>query len=267
MNKSIHKLILKNKMKKLLIVLNGFLFFPVFAIGLVPFKQGAQWGYSDFSGNLVYDAIYEEAHPFSEGIARVKKDGRYGYISAAGQQFFSQAIEDCKDFSESFAAVKIKIGQKWGFIGRNLMMKISPEYDSVSSFYEGVATVKIGQKWGIIDKTGKRIVACQYDNLKDCRENLMAACLNGKWGFISQKGETVIDFRYKDAAPFSEGLACVSEDGKKYIYINKTGTQAVKGEFERGGAFQNGKAVVKKDRGYGIISKEVAMVKGSRCKL
>lgn len=34
------------------------------------------------------------------------------------------------------------------------------------------------------------------------------------------------------------------------------GTQAVKGEFERGGAFQNGRAVVKKDRGYGIISKE-----------
>ena len=80
----------KNKMKKFLIILNGFLFFPIFAIGLVPFKQGTQWGYSDFSGNLVYDAIYEEAHPFSEGIARVKKNGHYGYISAAGQQFFSK---------------------------------------------------------------------------------------------------------------------------------------------------------------------------------
>ena len=177
----------------------------------------------------------------------MKKNGHYGYISAAGQQFFSQAIEDCKDFSENLAAVKI--GQKWGFIGRNLMMKIRPEYDSVSNFQEGVAAVKIGQKWGVIDNTGKQIVACLYDKLKDCRENLLAACLNGKWGFISRKGETIINFHYKEAAPFSENLACVSEDGKKYIYIDKTGTQAVKGEFEKGG-ISEGNTIVIRDGKY-----------------
>jgi hypothetical protein len=49
-----------------------------------------------------------------------------------------------RDFSEGRAAVMV--GKKWGFIGRDGVVVIEPQYDSAWSFSEGIAPVIRGSR-------------------------------------------------------------------------------------------------------------------------
>lgn len=46
---------------------------------------------------------------------------------------------------------------------------------------------------------------------------------NDKYGYISSKGKKVIDFKYEKATEFNGKYAIVTEDGKEYYIIDKTG--------------------------------------------
>ena len=54
----------------------------MFRGGLAPVATEARWGYINVRGNLVLDALYDNARPFSEGLAAVERDNRWGYIRA-----------------------------------------------------------------------------------------------------------------------------------------------------------------------------------------
>ena len=60
--------------------------------------------------------------------------------------------------------------------------------------------------------------------------------------FCDENGNRVCG-PYADAANFSEGLACVSVDGERYGYIDKTGAWAIEPIFRSCHAFRNGKAL------------------------
>ena len=61
---------------------------------------------------------------------------------------------------------------------------VSPKYDIVSRFSEGMAAVQLNGKWGFIDKTGKEVVPFKYDDAFDFHEGMAKIKLNGKIGFI-----------------------------------------------------------------------------------
>ena len=49
-----------------------------------------------------------------------------------------------------------------GFIDKTGKIIITPQFDRISLFSEGLACVKIGNKWGYVDKTGKIIITPQF---------------------------------------------------------------------------------------------------------
>ena len=49
-----------------------------------------------------------------------------------------------------------------GFINKEGVMVIRPQFDDAASFSEGIAAIKVGDLWGYIDKTGKTIIAPQF---------------------------------------------------------------------------------------------------------
>ena len=60
--------------------------------------------------------------------------------------------------------------------------------------------------------------------------------------FLDQEGREVLG-PYVSAAPFREGLACVSQDGISFGYIDKTGAWVIPPRYAGGGLFQNGLTV------------------------
>lgn len=63
-----------------------------------------------------------------------------------------------------------------------------------------------------------------YDYIGDFSEGLACVCDNGKYGYIDAQGKVAIGLDFAEAAPFSEGMACVRSRAG-YGFIN------AKGEF------------------------------------
>ncbi len=76
-----------------------------------------------------------------------------------------------------------------------------------------------------------------------------------KWGFKTEEGKIVIPAKYDNVERFGEGVANVTLDGRSF-FIDKTGEQAIPGNFETPGWFVNGVCVVVNDKyKYGLIDR------------
>lgn len=76
-----------------------------FANGLAPVKTGGTWGYTDQLGQIVIEAVYEEALPFTGELAAVKKDGKYGYIDQTGEVVVPYSYDSAQSFQNDYALV------------------------------------------------------------------------------------------------------------------------------------------------------------------
>ena len=101
------------------------------------------------------------------------------------------------------------------------------KYDSVESFYEGLAKVKLGDdetgKYGYVDTTGKEVVPLKYDYTESFSGGLAGVRLNGKWGFVDKTGKEVVPVKYDSVNKFEDGLAQVKLNGKWWFISNKHG--------------------------------------------
>lgn len=143
---------------------------------------------------------------------------------------------------------------KCGFIDTTGKAVISPQFDNVGDFSEGLVRVQSRDKenqWGYADKTGKVVIAYQYVFAGDFSEGLAPVArqveINGsyslKWGFIDKTGREVIPPQYKFTNGFSEGLAAVQKD-TRWGYIDKTGKEVIPATYYDARNFVNGVAPV-----------------------
>lgn len=213
----------------------------------VVFKSGKH-GYIDQEGTLAIPITLQGTYvlPFSEGFAsfaaRVKPEPtKIPYVDNNGK-------------------LRIFPQEKWGFIDTSGAVIISPQFNSVAGFSEGLAAVAfdmdrtshnctdcdLNQHWGFIDKSGKIVVQPQYHSVSSFSEGL-AAVMNddGKWGYIDTKGELVIPFLFESAREFSEGLAPVAVN-KQFGYIDKRSSFVIKPQYAIAGRFSEGLAAVRK---------------------
>ena len=93
-------------------------------------------------------------------------------------------------------------------------------------FSEGLAVVidKETDNRGFIDETGKVVIPCQWRYANDFSEGLAPVQdEHKKWGYIDMTGKLVIPCQWKDVKLFREGTAWVKNERGEYFYINKTG--------------------------------------------
>jgi len=119
-----------------------------------PFKQGRALGMTeDGSGSVIVDADGKmKAHSFcgalgySEGLAFAANDcgiplskRKYGFVDLDGEWIISPRYELVSNFQNGLA--KFKSAGKWGFINRAAEIKIEPIYTRVGGFSNGLAPV------------------------------------------------------------------------------------------------------------------------------
>ncbi len=115
-----------------------------------------RYGYVNYKGKMVIDAIYEDAGQFIGNMARVSTGTSYYFINKKGKMI-SSAFDNARDMVDGYAAVNI--AGRWGFMNEKGNVTIEPIFDEVSDFYCGYAAVKQGTSYGVIDEKGKYVVS------------------------------------------------------------------------------------------------------------
>lgn len=108
---------------------------------------------------------------------------------------------------------------------------LTPEYDSVESFHEGLALISNAGLMGFINKSGTEVIKPQYDYAESFSGGLAMAGKEGKYGFINKQGKIVVPFKYEYASSVVNGIAAVMSDGK-WGFIDKTGKVIIKPQYK-----------------------------------
>ncbi len=196
-------------------------------------------GFMDIQGNVVIppDQLKTLSFAgFSEGLTVANG----GYIDRTGRVVLPLRGEP---FREGLAGALTTGG--WGFMDTSGKFLIPGQFNAVQPFSEGVAAVQVRGKWGYIDKTGMMIIEPKYDiDLKSgfgvfmfgsagvttvgpFSQGLAAVHLGGRrWAFIDKSGSVKIELPFKSwvpPRPFFDGLALVWDGEDKFGYIDLTG--------------------------------------------
>jgi hypothetical protein len=127
-------------------------------------------------------------------LITVVKDGLMGFINLDGDlvvpfqyKYDKETMPYYAGFSTDPAnntAIVCGLDGLYGAIdtGGNVIAPMI--YESIYSFFEGIAVARLDGKWGIVDKKGNEILPFMYDGIKIGVNNHVAVCLGGKWGLV-----------------------------------------------------------------------------------
>ena len=174
--------------------------------------------------------------------------GKEGYIDSRGKTVITPRFEKVTEFTEGLAAVRV--AEKWGYIDRTGTVVIAPRWKEVYPFSDGVAAVVDG------------VHGYAYTPLPeegDPYEISLKAC-----GYIDKSGRYVIEAslerKMTQCSPFVEGLAPVCFDPTLKIffpefanaglcgYLNKSGEWVIEPKFHGATQFNDGLALVRSGR-------------------
>jgi hypothetical protein len=224
----------------------------------------------DASGNKIVDLPkdWEWFKPVSDQLILVGTssgypgDRTFGFMNLQGQlitppQFYTDSDSgfDTGDFKEGMLAVRNKAGL-YGFVNDNGALAIPLQFQSVTSFNDGVAKASLNEKTFYIDKTGKQIdhiepneIKTPFDEEPTFYEGLAVVRQGNLWGVIDEKNKIVIDFKFQKRflrtagdkgfffteyfPKFSCGLIGVCEERDTIYsgYIHKDGNTAIELKF------------------------------------
>ncbi len=246
--------------------------------GLYVVKVNGKYGFIDHSGKIVIPPTYDHALDFQGGLSMVSVGEKCGFIDLTGKPVIEPRFEDCMPFAEEMAAVQV--GKKWGYIDKAGKIVIEPQFEHTIVFSEGLAFVELGDTSGFIDKTGKMVFKTEglgswfseqlaavsnadesktffidhtgkkafpaiFESAGPFSEGLASVSNKDKNGFIDRTGKVVIPFKsWGPWGGFSEGLAVVFVGQGRAEYIDKTGKEAITGDFVRAEPFSEGFAAV-----------------------
>ncbi len=218
-----------------------------FSEGYAAIKKGGWTGFINTSGVIVVEPAYTVSvhHPrFKEGLAPVfGADEQTGFVDTTGQWGISAQFHSAGNFVDGLAwamwqqddsSAEHGFTIKGGYIDREGVYVIPPEYDFGWDFSEGLATVWVRSEdkqqkiWKIIDREGNVVLDNQlYRNVGAMNQGLIPIQNDDmKWGFMDRTGTVIIPPQYAGINHFRNGLARM-EVGTAFsntiVYINPKG--------------------------------------------
>lgn len=241
-----------------------------FSKGWVVMSTDNKYELLDIRGKELVAPKYDKHFEFNDGLARVVQNNKYGYIDESGREVTAMQYDHCESFEAGFGTIsRIEKGLPYsGYVNKKGEAITPLKYQDLKGFRDGMAAVMVTSSltnegmWGYIDTTGTEIIPFIFkglDNNQNFRssfkEGLALIPMDSQWVFIDKTGKQAIARKFKDAQPFSEGLAAVLIDGK-YGFINKTGEMVIKPQFADVGDFVNGIATISLNNKEGSIDKK-----------
>jgi hypothetical protein len=226
----------------------------LFSHGLAPIAIDGKWGFIDERGRIAIKPQFDWVGPFAvpphpetfwwpklgqygqaarvkpsnpTSTARAQLKGKFGYIDRSGAWLISPIYDRVGYFSEGLAGVKQ--GDRFAFINEQGVEAFTiAKGESAEPFWNGLAAVRVGELWGYVDKTGRWVHKPQFDEIRSWTDNLQEVSKNKKWGLIDGTGRLVCPIKYDWFGSFGKG-------GDAAVGIGPTGNDAAIGLVDRTG--------------------------------
>ena len=198
---------------------------------LFPAAYQHRWGYVDSNFNWVINPQFGQASPFNGDLARVN-------IMPTGEPPFS--------------------GANYAFINLKGQVVISPKFEEVDSFSEGLAAAlgsmslnsPVPKAFGYIDQTGNWHIPPKFWTAGPFSEGIAPVQTQpAQFGYIDHDGQLVITDSFSNASPFSDSLAAAArsqgqDNNELWGYIKRDGTYFIQPQFQKARSFKEGLAAV-----------------------
>src|SRR5687767_7652087 len=153
-------------------------------------SPSAKWGFMNQRGELVIEASYDDAGPFSEGMAAVNKNGKWGFIDKEGNMVIEPVFKSAWAFHEGFSRV-LSFDQADQFINSKGIPLKADNWSAADDFSEGRARVKVGNTFGYIDSSGQLLIQPIYNRGWNFSNGICVVEFHDKIGLINMAGEYV----------------------------------------------------------------------------
>jgi len=204
------------------------------ACGLATIKKDGKFGAIDMSGEIVVPCKYiaEEAMinvPISnkaykearEQTAKNRETGKFAKIMAVIGSASVEVDMQIADTDWMVATSKLDIrkeGDNMGAWQANGTCVLSPLYDNIVRWSDGLLLVGNGGKWGVCDQYGRLILPTEYDKIAYNSEyKMLAVQKDGKAGLFNTSGRMLLPPCLNGIGRFVDGLAPVSINGESGI--------------------------------------------------
>lgn len=238
---------------------------PVSTVRLFAYRDGDKWGYKNQTGDVVIQAKYKEAKPFSEEYAWVKdaQTDRYGLIDQSGNEYGGFIYEDVRSFHEGFAAVKRE--NTWGYANTMGVTQKPAVYSAAWDFHNGYARVSKDEKFYYINTNEEEISEKKYERASDFAETT-----SDTLAFVGEKDSGGSTIRYYIINPtttikgiggvegtiYSQDRAAVKLESGLYTFYDAFGNDAMARTFEEALNFSDDLAAVREGDRWGYVNAE-----------
>ncbi|MBU1109607.1 MAG: WG repeat-containing protein [Candidatus Riflebacteria bacterium] len=181
----------------------------------------------------------------------------FSFFMISWVSLYSQDAADPRMKLRALVQGKKEQNYKYGYIDIRGNFAIPCQYDSCEDFNGDYAKVGGYGKFVFINRDGKPIHEGTFSDANNFNNGLapVKSDSKGLWGYIGENGELVIPAKFEKAGEFSDGLAyAIDPKTKKMGFIDVKGDWVIEPEFSaESGAFENGVAVLKGNRGPSLL--------------
>lgn len=210
-----------------------------------------------------------------EALAPVQKKDKWGYANSKGKVIIKAVFEYAEEFfpltssdGTTMQVARIKAGGKWGYITRENVYLIRPDYDTISRFdNSSMVVAQLGPSKMLIGVRTIMSPRLQVPvltgnvlqvNLTDLSEfnsyGYAWAARAGKWGLLGRKGEWILPCEYDDWFTFPDTSMYGVEKGEKAGMVTLDGKPVIPVEYDQIGLLPNNTLLVEKAGLKGVVT-------------
>ncbi len=227
---------------------------------MLPFYDGAKWGYMDSKARVAIPAQFDGARYFSEGHAAIRMGNYFGYIDTTGKVKIEPRYDRATDFKNGRARVRMVAGGPRGFLDYNGKMVLPLDSTrTYKEFSDGLCPTIIDKKYGYVDTTGALVIPNKFTFAGKFSGGRAPVQVDSSYGVIDKKGEFVLPVKYLYIDNFAEGMArgrFRDADGKgTWCFFDAKGELAFKADYDEVRNFAGGRAAFRQKDLWGFLDK------------
>lgn len=223
---------------------------------LVPFRQGAKFGYTDSNLRVVIPPLYDRAHPFFEGVACVQSGFRCGLINSQGKMLTPFLYEMIGHFGQiSKVPIGVTLNGKTGLLDLSGKEVVPARYDDISGVkdHPDLYVITLNEKKGLYHAGKGEILPALYDHITEPKEGVVILRQGDKYGMADLSGKVVTPLQFSYIWEFEYGPITWYLSNNSYGHINNKGIVITDPVYESVWTFVNGFSIVKKAGKFGFI--------------